>query len=68
MKVIIIGYGIQGRKRQLSLKKKEFICSVDPYSKKAKYKDIKEVPSNLYDTVFICTPDKEKVKIMLSSK
>lgn len=64
MKVIIVGYGIQGRKRQLSLKKNEFICSIDPYSKKAKYKNINEVPSNLYDTVFICTPDKEKIKII----
>ena len=64
MKTLIVGLGIQGKKRQSSLRKKEFICSVDPYSKKAKYKYIEEVPSNLYDTVFICTPDKEKIKVI----
>jgi len=64
MKVIIIGYGVQGKKRRLSLKKTEYICSVDPYSKKTKYKYINEVPINLYDTVFICTPDNEKIKII----
>jgi len=64
MKAIIIGYGIQGKKRRLSLKKEEYVCSVDPYSKKTKYKYINEVPINLYDTVFICTPDNEKIKII----
>lgn len=64
MKVIIIGYGVQGKKRRLSLKKTEYICSVDPNSKKTKYKYINEVPINLYDTVFICTPDNEKIKII----
>lgn len=64
MKVIIVGYGIQGKKRKLSLKKNEFICLVDPCSKKAKYKYIEEVPTYSYDTVFICTPDEDKIKII----
>ena len=64
MKVIIVGYGIQGKKREFYLKNYEFICSVDPYSDKSKYKYIQEVPINTYDTVFICTPDKEKIKII----
>jgi predicted dehydrogenase len=64
MKAIIVGNGIQGKKRKFFLKKKEFICSVDPYCSKSRYKLIENVPVDLYDTVFICTPESEKIKII----
>jgi len=64
MKVIIVGLGIQGLKRKNTLKKKEFIGSVDPYKQIADYKSIDEVPLSSYDTVFICTPENEKIKFI----
>lgn len=63
MKGIVVGLGTQGKKREKILKKKKsFYCSVDPYSKKADFKNIKEIPDQSYDTVFICTPDHLKEK------
>jgi predicted dehydrogenase len=64
MKVVIVGYGVQGKKRKLYLKKTEFICFVDPYLKDSNYRLIEDVPKHLYDTVFICTPDNAKLKII----
>jgi scyllo-inositol 2-dehydrogenase (NADP+) len=64
MKVIVVGNGIQGKKRKLFLGKNEFICSVDPYCSKSKFKLIKNVPIDSYDTVFVCTPESEKIKII----
>ena len=65
MKVIVIGLGVQGLKRK-KFSGKDFIGSVDPFNKDAKYKILKEVPLNLYDAVMICTPDKAKFKIIKS--
>ncbi len=64
MKVAIVGFGIQGRKRLRFLKKKELSCIVDPKYNKADYKFIKNVPITSYDTAFICSPDKEKKNIV----
>ena len=62
MKAIVVGMGVQGTKRKKSLRN-DFICSVDNF-KKSNYKSIKKVPLNIYDTVFVCVPDEEKVKII----
>ena len=64
MRVIIVGYGIQGKKRHKSLKTNELVYIVDPNHKDADYKYLEDVPKNLYDTVFICTPDEEKIDII----
>ena len=62
MKAIIIGLGVQGKKRKKILGKK-YICSVDTNGN-GDYTNIKEVPLNLYDTVFICTPDSKKIDLI----
>ena len=62
MKAIIIGLGVQGKKRKKILGKK-YICSVDTNGN-GDYTSIKEVPLNLYDTVFICTPDSKKIDLI----
>ncbi len=64
MRVIIVGYGIQGKKRHKSLKKNELVYIVDPIHKDADYKYLEDIPKNLYDTVFVCTPDEEKINII----
>ncbi len=61
MKALIVGMGVQGEKRKKILGK-EFVCSVDKY-KKSDFDSIYKVPLNIYDTVFICVPDSEKLKI-----
>ena len=62
MKVVIVGMGIQGTKRKKFLGK-DFAYSVDKF-KKADFKSILDVPINKFDSVFICVPDKEKIKII----
>lgn len=53
-----------GNKRIKILNKKNFYASVDKKNKKATFKNIKDAPLNNYDSVFICTPDSEKLKII----
>ena len=62
MKVVIVGMGIQGIKRKFFLGK-DFVYSVDKF-KKADFKSIIDVPINKFDSVFICVPDEEKIKII----
>ena len=64
MKILIVGLGVQGQKRRKLLDKKFVFASVDPINKNADFKNIKDVPLKKYDTVFICTPDSEKIKIL----
>ena len=62
MKVVIVGMGVQGVKRKKFLKK-NFILFVDP-EKKTNFKQLKDVPLDLYDSVYICTPDSQKIKLI----
>ena len=66
MKILIVGLGIQGKKRRKLIKKNFFFASVDIKNKKADFNNIEDVPLNKYDTVFICTPDNVKLKIIPS--
>ena len=62
MKAIIVGLGVQGNKRKKFLGK-DFVYSVDKF-KKANFKSIYQVPLNKFDTVFVCVPDDQKLKIV----
>jgi predicted dehydrogenase len=62
LKTLIVGFGVQGRKRSKLLKKKMFI-TVDKKDN-ADFSDIKKVPVNDYNNVFICTPDNQKEEII----
>ena len=63
MKTIILGLGIQGKKRKKFLKN-DFFAFVDPYNNEAEYAHIEDVPLNKYDAVLACVPDKAKLKIL----
>jgi predicted dehydrogenase len=63
MKIIIIGYGIQGRKRQSYLGT-DYISTVDPISPEANYKSIFDVPLDIFDAALVCTPDDNKFEIV----
>ena len=62
-KNVIVGFGVQGKKRAKFFKKDKLII-VDPLKKNSDFKNIKDVPKNLYKNVLICTPDNEKEKII----
>jgi predicted dehydrogenase len=63
MKVLVIGFGVQGRKRS-ELLGGNFIGSVDPKSKNATYLDISDAPIDSFDAVFLCVPDDQKIKLI----
>jgi scyllo-inositol 2-dehydrogenase (NADP+) len=63
MKVIIVGLGIQGRKR-LSVANKEVVATVDPFSLDATYSSIEQVPLNSFDAALLCIPDAPKIEII----
>ena len=63
MKTIIVGYGIQGKKRH-SFLGEDFVGIVDPESNKANYKNICEVPLQNYDSALVCTPNSVKYDIL----
>ena len=62
---VVVGMGVQGKKRKINLGKK-FIASVDINKKKTKsnYKFLSEIPKDKYSNVFICVPDAQKKKII----
>ena len=62
LQVLIIGYGIQGKKRKHN--SKNVFAVVDPISNEADFKNIKEVPEDKYDAAFICTNDAEKYNLI----
>lgn len=64
MKFIIVGFGIQGRKRK-KLLGKECVAVVDKYYlKESNYRNINEVPIDTYQSVILCVPDQEKYEII----
>lgn len=64
MRVVIAGMGNQGMKRKFCLNKNEFVSFVDPQKKEARFKKIEDIPLCEYDTVFICTEEKSKLKLI----
>lgn len=63
MRMVVIGLGVQGRKRR-ALAGKEFIAAVDPVHPEAEFKTIQEVPVETFDAAFVCVPDREKLPIL----
>ncbi len=63
MRVIVIGLGVQGKKRQ-HYAEKDFIYSVDPVKTEADYQDILDVPLNSYDAALVCLPDEPKYEVL----
>ena len=64
MKILIVGFGVQGQKRKKLLNKNYFFASVDNKNKNADFKSIEDVPLDKYTSVFVCTPDSTKLKIL----
>ena len=63
MKVVIVGYGVQGKKR-LRIAGGEAVGVVDPVASEAQWKDLAEVPLGSYDAALVCTSDAPKMAIL----
>lgn len=63
MRVVVVGYGIQGRKRLLTAGA-DGVGVVDPVVPDADWRDLTEVPLDKYDAALVCTPDGPKVGLL----
>ncbi len=63
MKVIVVGLGVQGRKRRAAAGR-DFVASVDPVNADADFKSVKDVPLERYDAALACIPDEPKVEVL----
>lgn len=63
MRFVVIGYGVQGRKRKDILGRQCNIV-VDPISNDADYRDIRDVSLDSFDAAIVSTPDSEKFHII----
>lgn len=63
MRVVVIGLGIQGRKRAATAGA-DVIATVDPVQPDAKYRTIYNVPLNDFDAALVCTPDSAKTELI----
>lgn len=63
MRTVIVGYGVQGKKR-LHYAGADAAGVVDPFFSDANYRNIREVPLDSYDAAVLCVPDGPKVEIL----
>lgn len=63
MRVIVVGLGIQGRKR-LAVAGAEAVATVDPVAPHATFPRVEDVPLDTYDAALVCTPDQAKLPIL----
>ena len=63
MKNLIIGYGVQGKKRAKFLRKKN-LQILDPYKKNSNYKKLSNVNLNDFKYAYVCTPEKYKFNLV----
>jgi predicted dehydrogenase len=62
MKVVIIGMGVQGKKR-LAAAGADVAATVDPVAP-ADFRAVEDVPPDRYDAALVCTPDQQKLPIL----
>ena len=63
MKVIIIGFGNQGKKRK-SVAGDDVVATVDPFNSDADYVNYYDVPLERFDAALVCTGDVPKIEII----
>jgi predicted dehydrogenase len=70
MRVIVVGMGVQGQKRQ-AVAGSDVVATVDPVNPNATFKSIEDVSLADYDAALLCIPDEPKISIieyLLSNK
>lgn len=60
MRVIVVGLGVQGRKRR-RVAGAEVVATVDPVVADVDYRRLEEVPLDTFDAALLCVPDEAKL-------
>ena len=60
MNILLVGLGIQGKKRLKYFSDKDKVISYDPFNKKADFQNIDDIDLKKIKVVFICTPINQK--------
>lgn len=63
MRVIVVGYGIQGRKRA-RVAGRDLVATIDPVNKDAQFRSIDDLPADSWDAALLCIPDAPKVALI----
>lgn len=63
MRTIVVGLGVQGKKRRHFLGN-DFISAVDPFNIEAQYRELTDVPLDSFDAAMLCVPDEPKIKLI----
>lgn len=62
MRVVVLGLGVQGRKRK-AIAGDDVVATVDPVVAEAQFRTIDQVPPDSFDGVLVCTPDRDKIEL-----
>lgn len=63
MRTLIVGFGVQGRKR-LRVAGDDAVGVVDPVAPEAKFRDVRDVPLDDFDAALLCVPDGPKIELL----
>jgi predicted dehydrogenase len=63
MRVVVVGYGVQGKKRK-AVAGSDCVAIADPVHPEADFRALQEVPLDRYDAVLACIPDAPKCEIL----
>lgn len=63
MRVVVVGLGVQGKKR-LHVAGDEVVATVDPFISEANYQRLADVPLGSYDAALLCIPDEPKFDLI----
>lgn len=63
MRVVVVGMGVQGPKRQ-AVAGADVVATVDLVKPGVDYKNLDEVPLDSYDAALLCVPDETKIELI----
>jgi predicted dehydrogenase len=63
MRVIVVGYGVQGHKR-FKVAGEDAVGIVDPVAPEANWRRLEDVPVDRFDAAIVCTPDTPKIELL----
>ncbi|MCP4005924.1 MAG: Gfo/Idh/MocA family oxidoreductase [bacterium] len=63
MRVVVVGLGVQGRKR-LKIAGDSVVATVDPVLSDADHRSLKDLPLDSYDAALLCVPDDAKLELL----
>jgi predicted dehydrogenase len=63
MRVVVAGYGVQGKKRK-AFAGADCVATVDPVLQEVDFRTLADVPLDLYDAVLACIPDASKYELL----